>query len=117
LKLWFAIRCDGVEVFQPMIRKHVALTQELAELVRDDGQFEIVAPHSLNLLCVALKKPTLDESNAATEDLITRANASGKALFTRTVLDGRTVLRISIGTRSTERHHVLAAWELLSSLV
>lgn len=117
LKLWFAIRCDGVEVFQPMIRNHVALTQELAELVRDDDRFEIVAPHPLNLLCVAVKRPTLDEANAATEDLITRANASGQALFTRTVLDGRTVLRISIGARSTERHHVLAAWELLSSLV
>ena len=53
LKLWFAIRCDGVESFQTMIRSHVELTQELAGLVAADERFEIVAPHPLNLLCVA----------------------------------------------------------------
>jgi aromatic-L-amino-acid decarboxylase len=117
LKLWFTIRCEGVEAFQPMIRNHVTLTQELAQLVLDDDRFEIVAPHPLNLLCIALKATATDDANSATEALIARANASGRALFTRTVLDGRTVLRVSIGASSTERRHVLAAWELLSSLV
>jgi aromatic-L-amino-acid decarboxylase len=116
LKLWFAIRCDGVEVFQPMIRNHVALTQELAQTVQDDPRFDIVAPHPLNLLCIAVRADNLDEANAATDALTERANASGEALFTRTVLDGRSVLRISIGARSTERRHVVAAWELLSRL-
>jgi aromatic-L-amino-acid decarboxylase len=50
-----------------------------------------------------------------TDALIQRANASGQALFTRTVLDGRSVLRISIGSRTTTREHVLAAWDLLRS--
>ena len=116
LKLWFAIRCDGVDVFQPMIRSHVALTQELAQLVQDDPRFDIVAPHPLNLLCIAVRADSLDEANAATDALTERANASGQALFTRTVLDGRSVLRISIGSRSTERRHVVAAWGLLSRL-
>ncbi|MEX2625244.1 MAG: pyridoxal-dependent decarboxylase, partial [Ilumatobacteraceae bacterium] len=52
LKLWFAIRLDGVESFRSMIRRHVGLTQELAGWVRADDRFEIVAPHPLNLLCV-----------------------------------------------------------------
>ena len=51
-----------------------------------------------------------------TEALINAANASGEALFTRTVLDDRTALRISIGARTTERQHVDAAWSLLRSL-
>jgi len=116
LKLWFAIRCDGIEVFQPMIRNHVALTQELAELVRNDDRFEVVAPHSLNLLCVALKATDVSDANTATDTLVARANASGRALFTRTVLDGRSVLRISIGASATDREHVVAAWDLLSDL-
>jgi hypothetical protein len=37
-------------------------------------------------------------------------------LFTRTVLDGRSVLRVSIGTKATEWRHVAAAWDLLRSL-
>jgi aromatic-L-amino-acid decarboxylase len=110
LKLWFAIRCDGVAAFQAMIRQHVALTQELAGWVAADDRFEIVAPHPLNLLCIARQG---DDANTATDALIDTANATGEALFTRTVLDGRSVLRISIGARATQRHHVESAWRLL----
>ena len=113
LKLWFAIRCDGVAAFQAMIRSHVALTQELAGWVAEDDRFVIVAPHPLNLMCVALNA---DDADAATDALIEAANATGEALFTRTVLDGRSVLRVSIGARSTERHHVESAWHLLQRL-
>ena len=111
LKLWFAIRCDGVESFQTMIRRHVELTEELAGWIADDDRFEIVAPHPLNLVCIAARA-----GDAATDELIDSANATGEALFTRTVLDGRSVLRISIGARSTERRHIESAWHLLQRL-
>ncbi len=111
LKLWFAIRLDGLDVFQAMIRRHVTLTQELAALVRHDDRFEIVAPHPLNLLCLRLVA-----GDAATDELIEQANATGEVLFTRTVLDGRSVLRISIGGSTTEQRHVLAGWTLLCSI-
>jgi aromatic-L-amino-acid decarboxylase len=116
LKLWFSIRCDGARSFQQMIRHHVALTQELAAWVARDDRFDIVAPHPLNLLCIALRGTDANAGNAGTDALIDAANASGAALFTRTVLDGRSVLRVSIGARSTERHHVEAAWRLLREL-
>ena len=53
LKLWFHLRIDGVEPVQEMIREHVRLTQMLADWVAADERFEIVAPHPLNLLCLA----------------------------------------------------------------
>jgi aromatic-L-amino-acid decarboxylase len=111
LKLWFQLRLDGVEIVQEMIRDHVRLTQELAELVARDDRFEIVAAHPLNLLCVALR-----EGDTATDRLIEQANATRTVLFTRTVLDGRSVLRFSIGARATRERHVRAAWSLLQQL-
>jgi aromatic-L-amino-acid decarboxylase len=111
LKLWFAIRLEGVESFQEMIRRHVELAQRLAGAVAEDARFEIVAPHPLNLLCLRLAA-----GDAATETLIEQANASGRALFTRTVLDSRTALRVSIGSRATEARHVDDAWRLLQHL-
>jgi aromatic-L-amino-acid decarboxylase len=111
LKLWFTLRLDGVAAIQQMIRRHVQLTQQLAEWVADDDRFEILAPHPLNLLCLALRK-----GNAATDRLIEAANATGQVLFTRTVLDGRSVLRFSIGSATTEARHVQSAWSLLQSL-
>ena len=84
LKLWFTIRTGGAAEAVDMIRRHVALTQELAQWVADDERFEIVAPHPLNLVCIRLRA-----GDAATDALIQRANESGRALFTRTVLDGQ----------------------------
>jgi aromatic-L-amino-acid decarboxylase len=112
LKLWFSLRLDGIEAMQAMIRDHVTWTQELAGWAAADPRFEIVAPHPLNLLCVRLVA-----GDEATDSLIETVNRSGQALFTRTVLDGRSVLRFCVGARTTQRHHVEAAWQLLSSSV
>jgi aromatic-L-amino-acid decarboxylase len=117
LKLWFAIRMDGVASMQQMIRTHVELTAELADLIAADDRFEIMAPHPLNLVCLAVRGDTADEANRRTDDLVDRANASGSALFTRTVLDDRSALRVSVGARTTTRTDVLDAWRLLTTLV
>ena len=111
LKLWSVLRVTGVEAIQAMIRDHVEWTQELAAWVAADPRFEIVAPHPLNLLCLRLRA-----GDDATEALIAAANASGQALFTRTVLDGRSVLRFCVGGQRTQRHHVEAGWRLLQEL-
>ncbi len=111
LKLWFTIRTGGAIEAVDMIRRHVAATQALADLVRADERFEVVAPHPLNLLCLALRS-----GDQATDSLIERANATGRALFTRTVLDGRVALRFSIGGRTTADEHVRDGWALLASL-
>ena len=108
LKLWFTIRAGGAADAIEMIRRHVAATQQLAEWVAADPRFQIIAPHPLNLLCARLVA-----GDEATDALIAAANASGQALFTRTVLDGQVACRVSIGARSTELTHVAAAWALL----
>ena len=110
LKLWFAIRTEGVDHFRRFIREHVAITDELATLVAADPRFEIVAPHPLNLLCLRLRG-----EDELTDRLIESVNATRRAYFTRTVLDGRSVMRFSIGSRTTTREHVRAAWELVKA--
>jgi aromatic-L-amino-acid/L-tryptophan decarboxylase len=111
LKLWFTIRAGGAVEAVDMIRRHVDLGQQLAGWIADDDRFEVVAPHPLNLVCLALTA-----GDDATDRLIERANDSGRALFTRTVLDGRVALRFSIGGRTTEERHVRAGWQLLREL-
>jgi aromatic-L-amino-acid decarboxylase len=111
LKLWFTIRAGGAADAVDMIRRHVRLTEQLVEWIGYDDRFEIVAPHPVNLVCVALRA-----GNEATDRLIEAANATGAALFTRTVLDGRVALRFSVGGRTTHEHHVRAGWELLRKL-
>lgn len=116
LKLWFTISTDGVATSQDMLRRHVALTGRLAEWVGADDRFEIVAPHPLNLLCIRLHGTDDADGDARTDALVDAANATGRALFTRTTLDGRSVLRFSIGGRTTGERHVAAAWQMLRDL-
>ena len=117
LKLWFSLRTDGVVPVQAMIREHVDLTHQLAERVAADPRFDIVAPHPLNLLCISRRADSVEEANIATDALIEAAHAAGIGLFTRTVLDGRSVMRISIGARATEAAHVTAMWGRVTEIV
>ncbi len=116
LKLWFAIRCEGVDSFQATIRDHVAMTQHLAEQISSDSRFDIVAPHPLNLVCLAVHSDSTDRANELTEALIQHADTADFH-FTRTLLDTRVALRISIGARSTTQVQVDAAWEHLRDVV
>lgn len=110
LKLWFTIRLDGLGSFQEMIRRHIGLTQQLAARLSADDRFEILAPHPLNLICLAAA------DDAATDALVEAINTSGRALVTRTVLDGRSALRLSIGARTTTAVDIDRLWGLLAEL-
>ena len=41
---------------------------------------------------------------------VDRVNRSGEAYLTPAMLDGRWMVRVSIGAEGTERHHVEALW-------
>lgn len=111
LKLWFVLRCTGIEVIQAMIRQHVAWAAELGELVAADPRLELVAPVALGLVC--LRATAGDDVTKAVGDAV---NASGTAQVTPTVLEGRPAIRVSVGARLTTREHVVALYEQLSAL-
>ena len=73
----------------------------------------------LQTVCVrhdppALEGDALDRHTLAWAD---RLNRSGKAYVTPAILDGRWMVRISIGAEPTERSHVEALWQLMQRLV
>lgn len=111
LKLWFTIRSLGIADVQAMIERHLALASDVAEWVAADARFELAAPPMLNLVCFRHV-----DGDEVTDRVINEANASGQALFTRTVLRGHSAIRFCIGGRRTEARHVEAGWKLLQSL-
>lgn len=108
LKLWCVIRMFGVDGLQAMIRKHVALTSQFSEWLREDERFEIAAPPALNLVCFRLKA-----GDAANEQLLNALNRSGKLFLSHTKLNGKFTLRMCIGQTYTEERHVRAAWKAI----
>jgi aromatic-L-amino-acid decarboxylase len=108
LKLWFVIRHYGVEGLQYHIRKHVELAQKFTTWVNQSNDFEIFIEPPLNLVCFRHKAS--DDFNMK---LMNAVNDSGKAYFTHTKLNGKVVLRMSIGQTNTEEKHLKSTWNLI----
>ena len=113
LKLWFVLRLDGVEVVRERVRRDIDLAHTFAGWVAADARFEVVAPHPLNLVCLRVT----GDDDGPTDELIAALNAGGRFHVTRTVLDGRAVLRVSIGARTTELANVTELWDECRRLV
>jgi aromatic-L-amino-acid decarboxylase len=115
LKLWFVIREQGVEGLRARLRRDLANAQWLAAEVAGTPGWRVLAPVPLQTVCVrhepdGLDAEALDRHTQAWCDAI---NRSGEAYLTPAVLDGRWMVRISIGALLTERAHVEALWHAM----
>lgn len=111
LKLWFVLRWYGAEGLRHHVREHVRLAGGLATRVEGDDRLVLAAPAHLNLVC--FRHAGGDE---ATEALHRALNDTGRVYLTHTRLDGRYVIRASIGAWTTEQRHVDALWGLIDRL-
>jgi aromatic-L-amino-acid decarboxylase len=117
LKLWFHLRLEGVEAIQARLRRDLTNAQWLAAQVETTPDWEVLAPVSLQTVCVRHEPPGLSgaELDAHTLAWVDAINASGQAMLTPSMLDGRWMVRVSIGVESTEAADVAAVWELMQS--
>jgi aromatic-L-amino-acid decarboxylase len=115
LKLWFHLRIDGVDAIRDRLRRDLRNAQWLADAVSRTPGWEVVAPVPLQTVCVRHRPPGVDgeELDDHTLAWVDAVNRSGAALLTPSVLDGRWMVRVSIGAESTERSDVEAVWKLM----
>lgn len=115
LKLWTLIRAEGVSGLQARLRRDLANARWLAQAVRSAPDWRVVAPVPLQTVCVRHEPPGLEGEalDAHTRAWAERVNRSGDAYVTPAVLDGRWMVRVSIGAEETGRGDVAALWEVL----
>lgn len=114
LKLWFVIRSYGVEGLQDVLRGHCAMAQRLADAIRTESGFELLAPVPLNVLCFRYAPPAVRDPealDALNMRLHAALNAGGTMFLTHTKLAGRYTLRLVIGQTGVRQEHVDAAWK------
>lgn len=115
LKLWFLIREQGVQGLQARLRRDIANAQWFANAVRKTNGWRVLAPVPIQTVCVRHEPDGLsgDALDRHTLDWVGRVNRSGAAYLTPALLDGRWMVRVSIGAETTERSHVEALWETM----
>jgi aromatic-L-amino-acid decarboxylase len=115
LKLWCLLRAEGVEGLQARLRRDLDNARWLASEVKRAHDWKLLAPVPLQTLCLRHEPPGL-EGEALDEHTLRWAeaiNRSGEAYLTPAILDGRWMVRVSIGALPTERNHVEALWRRL----
>jgi aromatic-L-amino-acid decarboxylase len=118
LKLWCVIRCYGVTGIQEKIRLHIQIAQDLAEKIKQEPDFEILAPVVLNTVCFRYIPAGMDEkqTNELNEKLNHLLNDSGKIYLTHTVLKSKYTLRMVIAQTNVTPEHVNRAWVLIRKI-
>jgi len=117
LKLWFLIREQGVAALQARLRRDLDHAQWLSQTIRSTPDWRVLNPVVLQTLCVRHEPAgvTGDALDRYTLAWCDRVNRSGSAYLTPALLDGRWMVRISIGALGTERRHVESLWADLQS--
>ncbi len=75
----------------------------------------MLAPVRLQTLCVRHEPAgmTAEDLDRHTQAWVARVNRSGRAYLTPAMLDGRWMVRVSIGAELTEREHVEQVWAVM----
>jgi aromatic-L-amino-acid decarboxylase len=115
LKLWFLIREQGVEALRARLRRDMANAQWLAEQVAATPGWRVLVPVRLQTVCLRHEPPGLagEALDRHTLGWAERINRSGAAYLTPAVVDGRWMVRVSIGSLATERDDVAAVWQAM----
>jgi aromatic-L-amino-acid/L-tryptophan decarboxylase len=115
LKLWCLLRTEGAERLRTRLRRDMENARWLAQQVRSAPDWRVLAPVSLQTVCIRHEPPELkgEDLDRHTMAWATRVNQSGGGYLTPATLDGRWMVRVSIGAELTEREHVAAIWDLM----
>jgi aromatic-L-amino-acid/L-tryptophan decarboxylase len=115
LKLWFVLREQGVAALQERLRRDMRNAQWLAEQVQATPEWRVLAPVVLQTVCVRHEPPAVtgEALDAHTLGWVDRINRSGAAYLTPAVLDGRWMVRVSVGAEMTEQRDVAALWDVM----
>ena len=115
LKLWCLIREQGVGGLQERLRRDIENARWFAEQVQATPNWRVLAPVSLQTVCVRHDPPGLTGESLDQHTLawVERVNRSGDAYLTPAVIDGRWMVRVSIGAAETVREHVESLWSAM----
>jgi aromatic-L-amino-acid decarboxylase len=115
LKLWFIIRYFGVDGLAERIKQHIELAKQFANWIEKEKDFELMAPVPFSTVCFRVNpgNRTEEELNELNEKLLDKINSSRKLFLSHTKLNGKYVIRLTIGSIRHERRHIVEAWELI----
>ena len=115
LKLWFVLRYFGEQGLARGIRGHCNMASEFASWIVEHSEWELVAPVPFSTVVFRYigRHLSSEQQDACNLHILTSVNKTGEIFISDTRLDGKVVLRLSIGNIQSKEKHVQNAWEVL----
>jgi len=115
LRLWALLRLEGAEALRVRLRRDLDHAQRFASLVEHARGWDVVTPVKLQTVCVLYTPPGCDGDalDQHTLSWCEAVNASGQAHLTPALVDGRWVVRVSIGAETTEWDDIGQLWAVM----
>lgn len=112
LRVWLSFKAHGVRTYARLIEQNIDQARELAMLVLEDDELELLAPVSLNIVCFRYRQPGLADPrlDAVNQEIMLRLQEEGVAVMSSTSLGGRFALRVAVTNHRSR-------WEDFSTLV
>ncbi|HMK73302.1 MAG TPA: aminotransferase class V-fold PLP-dependent enzyme [Myxococcaceae bacterium] len=111
LKLWLSLRYHGAAAFRAAIRADLTHARQLAKLVGEAPELELLAPVELSAVCFRHRAgpgASEAEANRFNAAILKKVIARGRVYFSNTTLDGRFALRACFVNHRTEAADVEA---------
>lgn len=112
LKVWMALKHQGVDLLGQVIEKNIRQTMLLSALVQAADDLELLAPAALNVVCFrynpgGLDTQSLDKLN---QEIVIKVQERGLAVTSQTVLKEKFAIRVCIAnhrTRDRDLHELV----------
>jgi glutamate/tyrosine decarboxylase-like PLP-dependent enzyme len=106
LKIWMGLKEQGADKFRRLIEQNIAQAGYLAELVRAAPDLELLAPASLNVVCLRYRGSGAADDlalNDLNSELLVQLQEGGIAVPSHTMLGGRYAIRLAIANHRSQR--------------
>lgn len=115
LKVWFVMRCYGLEGLRVRIRNHIKWSQHLCTRFKNDDRFEILTEPVLSLFTFRCKGngQDLDALNLA---LVNAINDDGRIYLTQTRVGDHMAIRFQAGQFDCTEQDVMMVYDVISEI-
>jgi aromatic-L-amino-acid decarboxylase len=119
LKLWYHLGIDGIDAIRTRLRRDLDNARWFAAEVAAEPDWSVLVPVTLQTVCIRHQPKGLTgaELDRHTLAWVRAINQSGAAFMSPSMLDGRWMVRVSIGVEASTREHLQALWQLLRQQV
>jgi glutamate/tyrosine decarboxylase-like PLP-dependent enzyme len=114
LPSWFTLIAYGRDGYREIVERNCRIAHRLGELIASSGNFRLLAPVRMNVVCF-----TLSHDNVSSEEIRTFLNAvrdDGRAFFTPTLYKGTQGIRAAISNWLTNDEDIETAYCALNDV-